>query len=166
MAQNPQRIFGDIANQTTKRDPEEFKQWYLQTYQQKFSWEALFTWKEANKFGLTYKRRENIKYNEVLEANGQLFNADDNLLKYSTVEFEDGIVELDTILTFACKLDPIKSDFNPNLWASDIKQVMDTKVAYKRNKILEIINKEKITTIQGQKSIWYKRFTNSWWNYG
>ncbi len=36
MAQNPQRIFGDIANQTTQRDRETFEQWYLQTYQQKF----------------------------------------------------------------------------------------------------------------------------------
>ncbi|UNF62168.1 hypothetical protein [Spiroplasma poulsonii] len=34
MAQNPQRIFGDIANQATKRDRETFEQWYLQTYQQ------------------------------------------------------------------------------------------------------------------------------------
>ncbi|WP_338992523.1 hypothetical protein [Spiroplasma endosymbiont of Seladonia tumulorum] len=42
MVQNPQRIFGDIANQATKRDRETFEQWYLQTYQQKFSWEALF----------------------------------------------------------------------------------------------------------------------------
>ncbi len=39
----------------------------------------------------------------------------DNLLKYSTVEFKDGIVELDTILTFSRKLDPVESDFNPNL---------------------------------------------------
>ncbi len=38
MAQKPQIIFGDIANQATKRDLESFKQWYLQTYQQKFSW--------------------------------------------------------------------------------------------------------------------------------
>ncbi len=68
------------------------------------------------------------------------------------MEFEDGIVELDTILTFARKLYPLESDFNPNLWAADIKQVMDTEVAYKRNKILEIINKEKITTVQGQKA--------------
>ncbi|WP_374696876.1 hypothetical protein [Spiroplasma endosymbiont of Polydrusus formosus] len=29
------------------------------------------------------------------------------------MEFEDGIVELDTILTFARKLDPVESDFNP-----------------------------------------------------
>ncbi len=64
-------------------------------------------WKEANKFCLIYKRKKNIKYNEVLGNEGQLFNTDDNLLKYSTVEFEDGIVELDTILTFARKLDPI-----------------------------------------------------------
>ncbi|WP_253301130.1 hypothetical protein, partial [Spiroplasma endosymbiont of Phyllotreta cruciferae] len=85
-------------------------------------------------------------------ANGQVFNTDDNLLKYSTVEFEDGIVELDTILTFARKLDPIESDFNPNLWAADIEQAMDTEVAYKRNKILEIINNGTVTTIQGQKA--------------
>jgi len=140
MAQNPQRIFGDIANQATQRDRETFEQWYLQTYQQKFSWEALFAWKEAN------------KYNEGLGTNGQVFNTDDNLLKYSTVEFEDGIVELDTILTFARKLDPVESDFNPNLWAADIEQAMDTEVAYKRNKILEIINKGTVTTIQGQKA--------------
>ncbi len=69
-------------------------------------------WKEANKFGLTYKRKKNIKYNEVLGKNGQVFNTDDNPLKYSTVEFEDGIVELDTILTFARKLEPVESDFN------------------------------------------------------
>ncbi len=55
---------------------------------------------------------------------GKLFNTNDNLLKYSTVEFEDGIVELDTILTFARKLDPVESDFNPNLlgwwyWANN-----------------------------------------------
>ncbi|MFJ1522134.1 hypothetical protein [Spiroplasma sp. ald] len=152
MAQNPQRIFGDIANQATQRDRETFEQWYLQTYQQKFSWEALFAWKEANKFGLTYKRKKNIKYNEGLGKNGQVFNTDDNLLKYSTVEFEDGIVELDTILTFARKLDPVESDFNPNLWAADIEQAMDTEVSYKRNKILEIINKETVTTIQGKKA--------------
>ncbi|RUP78148.1 hypothetical protein D6D54_01375 [Spiroplasma poulsonii] len=152
MAQNPQRIFGDIANQATKRDRETFEQWYLQTYQQKFSWEALFAWKEANKFGLTYKRNKNIKYNKGLGNEGQVFNTDDNLLKYSTVEFEDGIVELDTILTFARKLDPVESDFNPNLWAADIEQAMDTEVAYKRNKILEIINKGTVTTIQGQKA--------------
>lgn len=152
MAQNPQRIFGDIANQATKRDRETFEQWYLQTYQQKFSWEALFAWKEANKFGLTYKRKKNIKYNEGLGNEGQVFNTDDNLLKYSTVEFEDGIVELDTILTFARKLDPVESDFNPNLWAADIEQAMDTEVAYKRNKILEIINKGTVTTIQGKKA--------------
>ncbi|WP_374696853.1 hypothetical protein [Spiroplasma endosymbiont of Polydrusus formosus] len=86
---------------------------FIQTYQQKFSWEALFAWKEANKFGLTYKKKKNIKYNEGLRTDGQIFNTDDNLLKYSTVEFEDGIVELDTILTFARKLDPVESDFNP-----------------------------------------------------
>ncbi|KAF0850783.1 hypothetical protein [Spiroplasma poulsonii] len=152
MAQNPQRIFGYIANQATQRDRETFEQWYLQTYQQKFSWEALFAWKEANKFGLTYKKKKNIKYNEGIGNEGQLFNTDDNLLKYSTVEFEDGIVELDTILTFARKLDPVESDFNPNLWAADIEQAMDTEVAYKRNKILEIINKGAITTIQGKKA--------------
>ncbi|WP_186823401.1 hypothetical protein [Spiroplasma phoeniceum] len=45
MAQNPQRIFGDIANQATKREREAFEEWYLQTYQQKFSWEDLFAWK-------------------------------------------------------------------------------------------------------------------------
>ncbi len=66
MAQNPQRIFGDIVNQTTKRDRETFEQWYLQTYQQKFSWEALFVRKEAKKFGLKYKIKKNIKYNECL----------------------------------------------------------------------------------------------------
>ncbi|RUO86013.1 hypothetical protein [Spiroplasma endosymbiont of Megaselia nigra] len=126
MAQNPQRIFGDIVNQATKNDRESFDQWYLQTYQQKFSWEALFAWKEANNFGLTYKRKKNIKYNEGLGKDGQVFNTDDNLLKYSTVEFDDGVVELDTILTFARKLDPIESDFNPNLWAADIEQAMDS----------------------------------------
>ncbi len=152
MAQNTQKIFGDIANQATQKEREAFDQWYLQTYQQKFSWEALFAWKEANKFGLTYKRKKNIKYNEGSGNDGQVFNTDDNLLKYSTVEFEDGIVELDTILTFARKLDPVESDFNPNLWAADIEQAMDTEVAYKRNKILEIINKETVTTIQGQKA--------------
>ncbi len=152
MAQNPQRIFGDIVNQATQKEREAFDQWYLQTYQQKFSWETLFAWKEANKFGLTYKRKKNIKYNEGSGKDGQVFNTDDNLLKYSTVEFKDGIVELDTILTFARKLDPVESDFNPNLWASDIEQAMDTEVAYKRNKILEIINKGTVTTIQGQKA--------------
>ncbi|UZQ29353.1 MAG: hypothetical protein OHM56_09210 [Spiroplasma phoeniceum] len=116
MAQNPQRIFGDIANQATKQDREALEQWYLQTYQQKFSWEALFARKEANKLGLTYKRKKNIKYNEVLGANGQVFNTDDKLLNYSEVEFDDGIVELDKILTFARKLDPVESDFNHNLW--------------------------------------------------
>ncbi len=45
MAQKPQRIFVDIDNQATKRDRKSFKQWYLQTYQQKFSLEALFAWK-------------------------------------------------------------------------------------------------------------------------
>ncbi|WP_348734880.1 hypothetical protein [Spiroplasma endosymbiont of Ammophila pubescens] len=148
---NPKTIFGDIANQATQRDQETFEQWYLQTYQQKFSWEALFAWKEANKLGLTYKRKKNIKYNEGLGKDGQVFNTDDNLLKYSTVEFEDGVVELDTILTFARKLDPVENDFNPNLWAADIEQAMDTEVAYKRNKILEIINKGTFTTIQGKK---------------
>ncbi len=112
MAQNPQIIFGNITKQATKNDREKFDQWYLQTYQQKFSWEALFAWKEANKFGLTYKRKKNIKYNEGLGNEGQLFNTDDNLLKYSTVEFEDGIVELDTILIFARKLDLVESYFN------------------------------------------------------
>ncbi len=29
MVQNQKIIFGDIANQATKRDQEEFKQWYL-----------------------------------------------------------------------------------------------------------------------------------------
>ncbi len=66
-------------------------------------------WKEANKFCLTYKRKKNIKYNEGLGKNGQVFNTDDNLLKYSTAEFKDGIVELDTILTFARKLYPVES---------------------------------------------------------
>ncbi|AHI57764.1 hypothetical protein P344_02080 [Spiroplasma mirum ATCC 29335] len=38
MTQNPQRIFGDIANQATQKEREAFvDQWYLQTYQQKFS---------------------------------------------------------------------------------------------------------------------------------
>ncbi|WP_338990692.1 hypothetical protein [Spiroplasma endosymbiont of Seladonia tumulorum] len=60
MAQNPQRIFGDIANQATQRDRETFEQWYLQTYQQKFSWEALFAWKDASKFSLTYKIKNKI----------------------------------------------------------------------------------------------------------
>ncbi len=110
MEQNPQRILGDITNQATKRDRETFEQWYLQkTYQQKFSWEALFAWKEANNFGLTYKRKKNIKYNEGLRANGRVFNTDDKLLNYSEVEFDDGIVELDKILTFARKLDPVES---------------------------------------------------------
>jgi len=80
-----------------------------------------------------------MKCNEGAEVNG--FNTDDNLLKYTEVEFEDGTVDLDTILTFARKVDPTKSDFNPNLWATDIEQAMDTEVAYKRNKILDIINK-------------------------
>ncbi len=123
MTRDPKRIFGDITNQATKNDCEAFDQWYLQTYQQKFSWEALFAWKEANKFGLTYKRKKNIKYNEGLEKDGHVFNTDDNLLKYSTVEFEDGIVELDTILTFARKLDPVESDFTQSLsgwyWTSN-----------------------------------------------
>ncbi|WFG98592.1 hypothetical protein M1770_01065 [Spiroplasma citri] len=152
MAQNPQRIFGDIVNQATVNDKETFEQWYLQTYQQKLSWEALFAWKEANKFGLKYKIKKNIKYKQGLGKNGQVFNTDDNLLKYSAVEFDEGTVELDTILTFARKLDPIESDFNPNLWAVDIEQAMDTEVAYKRNKILEIINKGEVTTIQGNKA--------------
>ncbi|WP_338954438.1 hypothetical protein [Spiroplasma endosymbiont of Polydrusus cervinus] len=152
MAQNPQRIFGDIANKATQKECEAFDQWYLQTYQQKFSWEALFAWKEANKFGLIYKRKKNIKYNQGLGKDGQVFNTDDNLLKYSTVEFEDGIVELDKILIFTRKLDPVESEFNPNLWAADIEQAMDTEAAYKRNKILEIINKGTVTTIQGQKA--------------
>ncbi len=55
MEQKPQRIFGDITNQATQRYWETFEQWYLQNYQQKFSWEALFARKETNKFGLTYK---------------------------------------------------------------------------------------------------------------
>ncbi len=38
MAQNPQIIFGNITKQATKNDREKFDQWYLQTYQQKFSW--------------------------------------------------------------------------------------------------------------------------------
>ena len=80
-----------------------------------------------------------MKCNEGAEANG--FNTDDNLLKYTEVEFEDGTVDLDTILTFAHKVDPTKSDFNPNPRATDIEQAMDTEVAYKRNKILDIINK-------------------------
>ncbi|WP_348735932.1 hypothetical protein [Spiroplasma endosymbiont of Ammophila pubescens] len=149
---DPKRIFGDIVNQSTVNDRETFETWYLQTYQQKLSWEALFAWKEENKFGLTYKRKKNIKYNEGLGKDGQVFNINDNLLKYSTVEFEDGVVELDIILTFARKLDPVENDFNPNLWAADIEQVMDTEVAYKRNKILEIINKGTVTTIQGKKA--------------
>ncbi|WP_338992257.1 hypothetical protein [Spiroplasma endosymbiont of Seladonia tumulorum] len=152
MAQNPQRIFGDIANQATKRDRETFEQWYLQTYQQKFSWEALFAWKDASKFSLAYKRKKNIKYNEGSGKDGKVFNTDDKLLNYSEVKFDDGIVELDTILTFARKLDPAESDFNSNLWSADIEQAMDTEVAYKRNKILEIINKGVVTTIQGQKA--------------
>ncbi|RUO86610.1 hypothetical protein [Spiroplasma endosymbiont of Megaselia nigra] len=152
MAQNPQRIFGDIVNQATQKDCESFDQWYLHTYQQKFSWEALFAWKEANKFGLTYKRKKNIQYNEGIGKDGKIFNTDDSLLNYTEVKFEDGTVELDTILTFARKLDPVESDFNPNLWAADIEQAMDTEVAYKRNKILEIINKGIVTTIQGQKA--------------
>ncbi len=122
--------------------------------------------KKANKFVLTYKRKKNIKYNEGLGNEGWVFNADDNLLKYSTVEFEDGIIKLDTILTFARKLDRVESDFNPNIWAADIKQAIDTEVAYKRNKILEIINKETVANIQGKKSGWYKCFTNPRWNYG
>ncbi|QED24038.1 hypothetical protein [Spiroplasma citri] len=152
MAQNPQRIFGDIVNQATVNDKETFEQWYLQTYQQKLSWEALFAWLDAKKFGYQYKIKKNIKYNEGLGKDGQVFNTDDNLLKYSAVEFEDATVVLDTILTFARKLDPIESDFNPNLWAADIEQAMDTEVAYKRNKILEIINKGEVTTIQGNKA--------------
>ncbi|MBW3057623.1 MAG: hypothetical protein CXB60_00015 [Spiroplasma poulsonii] len=67
MAQNPQRIFGDIANQATQKEREAFDQWYLQTYQQKFSWEALFAWKEANKFGLTYKRKKILNITKVQE---------------------------------------------------------------------------------------------------
>ncbi len=73
-------------------------------------------------------------------------------MKYSTVEFDDGVIELDTILTFVRKLDPIESDFNPNLWDADIEQAMDTEVDYKRNKILEIINKGIVATIQGKKA--------------
>ncbi|WFG98426.1 hypothetical protein M1770_00190 [Spiroplasma citri] len=152
MAQNPQRIFGDIVNQATVNDKETFEQWYLQTYKQKLSWEALFAWLDAKKFGYQYKIKKNIKYNEGLGKDGQVFNTDDNLLKYSAVEFDEGTVLLDTILTFARKLDPIESDFNPNLWAVDIEQAMDTEVAYKRNKILEIINKGEVTTIQGNKA--------------
>ncbi len=30
MAKNPQIIFGDITNQTTKQDREKFEKWYLQ----------------------------------------------------------------------------------------------------------------------------------------
>ncbi|RUO85892.1 hypothetical protein [Spiroplasma endosymbiont of Megaselia nigra] len=152
MAQNPQRIFGDIANQATQKDCESFNQWYLHKYQQKFIWEALFAWKEANKFGLTYKKKKNIQYSEGIGKDGKVFNTDDNLLNYTEVKFEDGTVELDTILTFARKLDPVESDFNPNLWAADIEQAMDTEVAYKRNKILEIINNGQVTTIQGKKA--------------
>lgn len=154
MARDPKRIFGDIVNEATIRDRETFEQWYLQTYQQKFSWEALFAWKDANKFGLRYKRKKNIQYNEGLglRNDGRVFNTDDNLLKYTEVEFDDGTVDLDTILTFARKLDPVESDFNPNLWAADIEQAMDTEVAYKRNKILDIINKGTVTTIHGQKA--------------
>ena len=154
MARDPKRIFGDIVNEATIRDREAFEQWYLQTYQQKFSWEALFAWKDANKFGLRYKRKKNIKYDAGLglRNDGRIFNTDDNLLKYTEVEFDDGTVDLDTILTFARKLDPAESDFNPNLWATDIEQAMDTEVAYKRNKILDIINKEYVTTILGLKA--------------
>ncbi|ALA97416.1 hypothetical protein SKUN_00515 [Spiroplasma kunkelii CR2-3x] len=152
MAQNPQRIFGDIVNQATVNDKETFEQWYLKTYQQKLSWEALFAWLDKNKFGLQYKIKKNIKYKQGLGKDGQVFNTDDNLLKYSAVEFEDGTVVLDTILTFARKLDPVEGDFNPNLWAADIEQAMDTEVAYKRNKILEIINKGEVTTIKGNKA--------------
>ncbi|WP_374696144.1 hypothetical protein [Spiroplasma endosymbiont of Polydrusus formosus] len=57
MAQHPQRIFGDIANKATQKECESFNQWYLQTYQQKFSWEALFAWKEANKFGFNIQEK-------------------------------------------------------------------------------------------------------------
>ncbi|ALA98473.1 hypothetical protein SKUN_001616 [Spiroplasma kunkelii CR2-3x] len=152
MAQNPQRIFGDIVNQATVNDKETFEQWYLKTYQQKLSWEALFAWLDANKFSLQYKIKKNIKYKQGLGKDGQVFNTDDNLLKYSAVEFEDGAVVLDTILLFARKLDPIESYFNPNLWAADIEQAIDTEVAYKRNKILEIINKGEVTTIKGKKA--------------
>ncbi|WP_338990956.1 hypothetical protein [Spiroplasma endosymbiont of Seladonia tumulorum] len=60
MAQNPQRIFGDIVNQATQKDCESFDQWYLQTYQQKLSWEALFAWKDASKFSFTYKIKNKI----------------------------------------------------------------------------------------------------------
>ncbi len=82
------------------------------------------------------------------------------------MEFEDGIVELDTILTFARKLYPVKSNFNPNLWAADIKQAMDTEVAYKRNKILNIISKGTITTIQGQKKMTQMLYKSTMKNYG
>lgn len=48
----------------------------------KFSWEALFAWKEVNKFGLTYKKKKNIQYNEGLGKDGRkAFNTDDSLFK-------------------------------------------------------------------------------------
>lgn len=154
MSQDPKRIFGDIVSEATTKDRETFEQWYLQTYQQKFSWESLFAWKEANKFGLRYKKKKNVKYNAGLRLGDdrQVFDTDDSLLKYTEVEFADETVVLDTILTFARKLDPAESDFNPNLWAADIEQAMDTEVAYKRNKILDIINKDSVTTIKGPKA--------------
>ncbi|WP_268794821.1 hypothetical protein [Spiroplasma kunkelii] len=37
MAQNPQRIFGDIVSQATVNDKETFEKWYLKTYQQKLN---------------------------------------------------------------------------------------------------------------------------------
>ncbi|UNF62150.1 hypothetical protein [Spiroplasma poulsonii] len=40
-AKNPNKEFSEILLiKQTKRDRETFEQWYLQTYQQKFSWEA------------------------------------------------------------------------------------------------------------------------------
>ncbi len=109
-------------------------------------------WKEANKFDLTYKKKKNIKYNEGLVKDGKVFNTYDSLLNYTEVKFEDRTFELDTILTFARKLYLVESYFNPNLLATDIEQAMDIEVAYKRNKILEIINKLKVKTIQGKKA--------------
>ncbi len=112
MSQNPQRIFGYIVNQATVNDKEIFEQWYLQTYQQKLGWEALFAWKEANKFGLTYKRKKNIEYTQGSGKNGSVFNTDDKLLNYLEVKIEDGTIKLDTELAFNRKLDPVESDFN------------------------------------------------------
>ncbi len=53
-----------LLNEQQNKTEKNLKNDIYKTYQQKFSWEALFVRKEAKKFGLTYKRNKNIKYNE------------------------------------------------------------------------------------------------------